>query len=95
MDEEIILEALKKMESGGLVECLDGNLYRLTTAGLVYGYTELIRFMSLFSHGPSSVLLLIALMVVSGFLLKLLQKIGNPKLLLKILQRRSPNALPS
>ena len=41
MDEKIILEALKKMESGGLVERLDGNLYRLTTAGLVYAHTLL------------------------------------------------------
>ena len=41
MDEEIILEALKKMESGGLVERLDGDLYRLTTAGLLYAHTLL------------------------------------------------------
>ena len=41
MDEKIILEALEKMESGGLVEHLDGNLYRLTTAGLVYAHTLL------------------------------------------------------
>jgi len=41
MDEKIILEALKKMESGGLVERLNGNLYRLTTAGLIYAHTLL------------------------------------------------------
>jgi len=37
MDEEIILEALKKMESVGLVEH-QGGKYRLTTAGSIYAH---------------------------------------------------------
>lgn len=41
---------------------------------VVYGYIELIRFVPLLRYAPISVLLFIALMFVSGLIVKLLQR---------------------